>query len=457
MRDNQRLFIAIASSIVCAVFGSAWATAIPTAFTIGPGQDYGSGVLHFNVTWESSTGHLSDLAQCQVGEHVTYPGSGSTFTFPDPAWLDYAVSNPSVASVNGRAGALGDDHLTGTFDDYIVEEVQFSANQYYWYNCGAGEVKFLGTSAIVIDRDVKQTGPNYQPCATYTVTKLGYHASFAPSEIVTCTPQAPQNANPTLVNAEAQVSSEPAARHKFPTPPSRTLWTIAAQPVSSSNGLGEPVFVDLQVTNLRNEASAIDLGGNGKTNLSVTITGPDGTAKSVRLSSGGVKALGEHVLGSHATYSERLILNEWNGFHEVGDYSVHVALDPEFGPKADDPPVADLHVSIGPRNRSKLRAMANMFAARSIDGVDFANRDAAARALSYMSDATAVPAMKRVLMSGSDAGLPLIGALARLGGPSALDALQSARSSRDAEVRDAAVRALRALRDGRPVSSQVSD
>lgn len=323
MRDSERPFIAIAASIVFAAFGSAWATAVPTDFTIGPGQDFGSGV-------------------------------------------------------NGQDGVLGDDHLRGTCDDHIVK-------------------------------------------------------------------------------AEAQDSSQPAAPHKFPTPPSRTLWVIAAQPVSSTNSLGEPVFVDLQVTNLGTEASAIDLGGNGKTNLSMTITGPDGTAKPARLSSGGVKALGQHVLGSHATYSERLILNEWNGFHEVGDYSVHVALVPEFGPKADDPPVTDLHVSIGPRNRSKLRAMANMFAAQAVDGVDFANRDAAARALSYMSDPAAVPAMKRVLMSGSDAGLPLIGTLARLGGPSARDALQSARGSRDVEVRDAAVHALRALRDGRPVSSQIAD
>src|SRR6185312_3125953 len=63
--------------------------------------------------------------------------------------------------------------------------------------------------------------------------------------------------------------------------PGEDRWKIEARPVSAEFSLGEPVFVDLQVTNLNSEPASIDLGGDGKTNLRVTITGPDGLAKPV--------------------------------------------------------------------------------------------------------------------------------------------------------------------------------
>jgi hypothetical protein len=242
----------------------------------------------------------------------------------------------------------------------------------------------------------------------------------------------------------------------FADAPGQFPLKISAGPVSATYGLGEPVFVDLQVTNLGSEPASVDLGGDGKTNLLVTITGPGGRSRPVRLPSGGLMESGEHVLGANATVTERLILNEWNEFREAGDYFVGVALVPEFGPKADAAPTANLHVSISPRNESELGAEAKALADRAINGDGVADRRAAALALSYMADPVAVPEMARVLSSGSDAGTPLIWGLARLGGPSALKALQSAQSSPDQEVRAAAFAALRALRDGRPVASRTS-
>src|SRR6185312_13813091 len=141
------------------------------------------------------------------------------------------------------------------------------------------------------------------------------------------------------------------------------------------------------------------------------------------------KTLGKHLVGAHATYAERLILNEWKEFREVGDYYAKVALVPQYAVRAAAPPTARLHVSIGPRNETKLGAVAKALADRAVDGRDVGDRTEAALALSYMVDPIAIPEMKRVLQSRSDAALPLIEALARLGGPSALDALQAGQSN----------------------------
>lgn len=133
---------------------------------------------------------------------------------------------------------------------------------------------------------------------------------------------------------------------------------------------------------------------------------------------------------------------------------MNVALVPAFGSKDAAPPPAYLNVSIGPRDESKLRAVAKEFADRAIKGA--ADRDDAAIALSYVADPVAIPEMARVL-ARSDAGLKLTTAVARLGGPAAIDALQAAQSNPDKWIRLAAARDLRALREGKQVVFEILD
>lgn len=195
-----------------------------------------------------------------------------------------------------------------------------------------------------------------------------------------------------------------------------------------------------------------------QSNLRITIAGPDGLSRPVQLPSGGLKTLGKHLVGAHATHTERLILNEWNEFREVGDYYATVALVPQYGAKAAAPPTARLHVSIGPRNEAKLGAVAKALADRAVDGRDVGDRTEAALALSYMIDPIAVAEMKRVPESGSDAALPLIAGLSRLGGPPALNALRAAQSNPHQWIREAAAQALRTLRKRKPlVRSEAED
>jgi len=238
--------------------------------------------------------------------------------------------------------------------------------------------------------------------------------------------------------------------------PGQSYLKFIARPRSVAYGLGEPVFVDLQVVNPDSGPASIDLGADGKANLLVTIREPGGRSESVRLPSGGMRASGEHTLGANTTYTERLILSEWHEFRDIGGYAVKVALVPEFGAKTAAPPPAYLNVNIGPRDESKLRAVAKAFADRAIDGHDFGDRSEAALALSYVADPVALPEMARVLAS-SDAGLKLTMAVARMGGPAAIDALQAAQSNPDKWIRLDAARELQALREGKQVVFAISD
>jgi hypothetical protein len=228
--------------------------------------------------------------------------------------------------------------------------------------------------------------------------------------------------------------------------------------VSDTYGLGEPVFFDLQVENVSAKPATIDLGGDGKLNLRITTTEPNGVSRPFQLRPGGMHELGKHLIGAHATYTERLVLNEWDDLRETGAYDVEIAVVP-FGTKAMDPPSTQLHVSVGPRDETKLSAVAKVFADRAIDGRDVRARMDAEFALSFVADPVAVPEMARVLASGRDSGPMLTKALACLGGPVAIDALQKAAQSHPAwDTRIIAARDLQSLRNGTAcVPTQISD
>jgi HEAT repeat protein len=61
------------------------------------------------------------------------------------------------------------------------------------------------------------------------------------------------------------------------------------------------------------------------------------------------------------------------------------------------------------------------------------------------------------VLASSDAGLKLTVAMARLGGPAAIDALQAAQSNPNEWIRSDAARELRALREGNQVVFEIAD
>ncbi len=108
--------------------------AIPTNFR-EKSHEVLIGQLNFIYNWDSSTGHLEDLSNCQVAEVVMLPSN--PYTFPKP-WAATSGSPYTAAIVNGSDGVLNDTNVvTGPLLPVVRPYVagQFSVTQYFTYNC----------------------------------------------------------------------------------------------------------------------------------------------------------------------------------------------------------------------------------------------------------------------------------------------------------------------------------
>ena len=79
----------------------------------------------------------------------------------------------------------------------------------------------------------------------------------------------------------------------------------------------EPVLVTVRVENKSSKSLHLDLGGDGKDNILVSVTGPDGTLDQERreASRGRTTFFGNVHLGSGENYSETIVLSEWFHFN----------------------------------------------------------------------------------------------------------------------------------------------
>lgn len=147
---------------------------------VGSGTDTGNGTLHFEYAWESSSGNLSDLSVCFVGEIVTYPGTGN-YTFPSPPFPNITVPNPTTTGRPGNEGAFQDNHSTPGSFVRPYSNSSFTATQYYRYSCpcknGGAYVNVAGPNDIVrtVSR-VNFSTPDYK----FTITKSGASATINP-------------------------------------------------------------------------------------------------------------------------------------------------------------------------------------------------------------------------------------------------------------------------------------
>jgi hypothetical protein len=153
----------------------------PINFVQTNAYDAGSGTLHFEYYWDSSTGRLADLARCTVSEKVTYDPADIPFPSP-PFPTNLSPDNPTFLSVPGDFGRGQDNHRTpGTFvKPYVARTV--TATQIYYYTCRAaysgaltGPITLAGPHSIV--RSVSQNGDGSWK---FQITKNGFSASINP-------------------------------------------------------------------------------------------------------------------------------------------------------------------------------------------------------------------------------------------------------------------------------------
>ncbi|MGB7068755.1 MAG: hypothetical protein WBD22_04620, partial [Pyrinomonadaceae bacterium] len=155
------------------------ACAYPVSFQQdGAGTDAGSGTLRFRYTWASSTGNMSDLGACSVGEIVTYPGTGN-YTPPSPPF-NQTFLNPTIIDLPATDGAFIDNHNTSGGFVTPYSEASFTATQFYRYKCPCrnnGNYVNL-TNSIDIVRAVTRIGQTQS--YKFTITKSGSSATINP-------------------------------------------------------------------------------------------------------------------------------------------------------------------------------------------------------------------------------------------------------------------------------------
>ncbi|MGH6848484.1 MAG: hypothetical protein ACREC0_13925 [Methylocella sp.] len=119
--------------------GDTWARILPRPVNfrqVSPGVAMPDGVLHFEYSWDSSTGDLADLKDCKVGENVMYPGSADPFPWPCPPFAAATTPNPTILWVSGTVGNAEDNHKHKRFlVPYVANAC--NATQTYRYMCAS--------------------------------------------------------------------------------------------------------------------------------------------------------------------------------------------------------------------------------------------------------------------------------------------------------------------------------
>jgi hypothetical protein len=124
--------------------------AVPVNFQQVSTSDLGSGDLFFGYTWQSSSGKLSDLSNCMVGEIVTYPGP-NPYPWPAPFPAN-SPDNPTVTNEPGADGEFTDDNNLEPAMTFVKPYFQnsFTATQYFRYSCNGGQyVNLMGPLSLV--------------------------------------------------------------------------------------------------------------------------------------------------------------------------------------------------------------------------------------------------------------------------------------------------------------------
>lgn len=392
---------------------------------VGPGVARANGTLHFKYSWKSSTGNLSDLKNCEVGERVVYPGRGSPYVWPSPPWNGTGTANPTILWVSADQGKAVDDHSTRPFLQ-PYNGAKFDAVQAYRFRCKAGKAsEIAGWTGIVIARRVyDRTG---RGCFAYRIAKSGSTAGLARLPGVTAA-----QCKSTKRKSEAEVAGG-----------TRPEIAVSVAQSEVSIGAHEPARATLVLRNNGDRASDIDLGRDGEANIELTVTSPSGATVTKRLPQGGFGASGMLDIAAGATVEQPILLNDWESFGETGVYAVSVRIAGLEGGDA-----AQLRVVVGPRDPAALARTLGDFADRAVNGGSSKERLTAARELAAIDDPLAVEALVRVVRKGGSSAQSALAGLARNSSPDAANALEAAQNNPDSEVR-ATARAYAAARKAR--------
>jgi hypothetical protein len=189
--------------------------------------------------------------------------------------------------------------------------------------------------------------------------------------------------------------------------------------------LHAPVFATMEILNEGTLPVSIDLGKNSKGNLRLVFNLPDGrtiNALPYKLPPDGVFVPGAVVLRPGATYTQQLLLNEWQEFALVGKYRVLVRIEQSPGSCIGEGLSAVTGIEILPRDEPRLTKICNELATAAVS-LNAASATTAAEGLSFTGDEACLGALVRVLKGDARGRSWALTGLARIGTKEAVAAV----------------------------------
>lgn len=163
--------------------------------------------------------------------------------------------------------------------------------------------------------------------------------------------------------------------------------------------LHAPVFATLEILNEGTLPASLDLGKNSKGNLRLVFNLPDGrtiNAPPYSLPPDGVFVPEVVVLRPGATYTQQLLLNEWQEFALTGRYRVLLRIEPSPHVCTGEEVSAVAVIEILPRDEPRLAEICNRLAGVAA-AFNAASATEAAEGLSFTGDEACLGALVRVL------------------------------------------------------------
>lgn len=168
--------------------------------------------------------------------------------------------------------------------------------------------------------------------------------------------------------------------------------------------LHQPVVVEFRVDNSMAETIYFDLGLDKTEAFSITIRQPDGTTLQPRLpapTGDGPHAIGRVSLTRGASYSQRLLLNLWSSFEQVGVYHVQIAMSAPIATGRGEILHTDtshvMPIEIGAQNEDALDQICSQLAQTAMSVLNVPQFYDAARLLTYVNDPVGFRYMRLVL------------------------------------------------------------
>lgn len=158
---------------------------------------------------------------------------------------------------------------------------------------------------------------------------------------------------------------------------------------------GEPVLIQVLVKNTASVPLELDLGLNGKDNISIVVTRPDGKRmeKPQPAPRNGVAFFGWQHLERGQDYSEALVLNEWFEFRQIGRYQIQIQLREPATVGTEKIPLGPfaLTLDVTPANVEELLGACKNLIARVRRRESAQDNIAAESALRYVDDPAMLP------------------------------------------------------------------